>query len=148
MKGLFRRSGSQSAAAAASPALAAGLSEAAGRTALFGAAALLEQDIYTLPTSAAVKAGAGGCFVVGVLYCAIMMPVFMPWIFLEGAWLSAAMAAAGLMSALGVVLFLAGRIGDMSQQRAISNAYKQLRLFMEVHQIQLLGSEPAAVAEQ
>jgi hypothetical protein len=150
--GLLKRAASGKAPAAAaagggggtaspSPAAAAGLSDAAGRTALLGAAALLENGVLTASADTWLKTSIGGCCLVSVLYSAAALPFFMPWMWLGGWSLSLALVAVAVLVMGGLLLVLAGRVGDMAQQRALSNGYRQLRMFVEAHGVQLLPGE-------
>lgn len=144
------RGGKAAAAKAAPPGEAAGLEEKAACTALFGAAALLEEGLYAASSNAALKTGIGGCLAIAVIYSAVAVPYFMPWVRLQGWLLSVALMVGSLVVVMGVLIVLAGRMGDIAQQRALVNAYKQLRAFIREHDVQLIpeGEEEEEAAGQ
>ncbi|KAF6255870.1 Endonuclease/exonuclease/phosphatase [Scenedesmus sp. NREL 46B-D3] len=92
---------------------------------------LLEEGMRCFDASSSILSMVGGFLLASLAYGAVALPLLLPDVVLRGWLLTAGLAAAGLVAALGLLGLLMGQVADKSQRRALQSSYRLLRVWMQ-----------------
>eukprot|EP00878_Enallax_costatus_P011836 GHUV01012358.1.p2 GENE.GHUV01012358.1~~GHUV01012358.1.p2 ORF type:complete len:222 (+),score=52.43 GHUV01012358.1:646-1311(+) len=107
---------------------------------VMASAMLLEEGIQSFTGSSYTLSTLGAFMLTSVVYSAVALPLLMPELVFRGLLLiSPLMIGTGALSLSGLVLFLIGQVADKSQKRALQNAFRLLKVWMQQE-----GIEPTA----
>jgi sphingomyelin phosphodiesterase 2 len=108
------------------------------------AAMLLEEGMQSFTGSSYTLSALGGFMLASVVYAAFALPMLLPDVIFQGLCkVAGLMLGTGIVAVLGIALLLMGQVADKSQKRALQNAYRLLKVWM-----QQAGLEPGPGAAE